>query len=354
MPSPSANEYGDDFHSDRPRRKLTSPPPSRRPKKHLLLKILLCLLALVLIAAGSFTVLILSRVRYDHSVIEHHPPEGVTLKTGKNQTNILLFGVDNHREGENGRADTMILLTIDHNAGKLKQTSFLRDIYVEIPGHGENKLNAAFAFGGPTLAAETIENAFHIRIDRYVIVDFNSFTGVIDALGGISIPLTQEEVDYINWQSYRNHQTDDEHELKAAEEAFAIDEEGRNTAAVRLSGRQALWYARDRDSAGSDFDRTQRQRRVINIVLSELKAAPPWQKAAAVHAAAPYLTTNMDAFSLTGSGMELMTALRYPREEHRVPTTNNYYDDWTDAGMALGISDWDKERKRLFSFLEIE
>ena len=146
----------------------------------------------------------------------------------------------------------------------------MRDIFVSIPGYDDNKLNAAYAFGGAKLACETLELNFGIRIDNYLIVDFNSFTDIVDSLGGIDLELTYNEITYINWQSYRNHQTEDENELKADEYTYYLDRDGYEVALVHVNGRQALWYARDRDSAGSDFDRTQRQRIVINTIFNKL------------------------------------------------------------------------------------
>ena len=104
------------------------------------------------------------------------------------------------------------------------------------------------------------------------MVDFESFTAIIDAMGGIDLPLTAEEIDYINWQCWRNKQVETRNELDIDSYQFESSENG-ETAMVHLNGRQALWYARDRDSAGSDFDRTSRQRTVINTVFSKLKSS---------------------------------------------------------------------------------
>ncbi len=263
----------------------------------------------------------------------------------------MLFGEDNHKDDENGRADSMILLTIDKNNRKLKQTSFMRDLYLYIPGEGYNKLNAAFSLGGAKLACETIEYNFGIRIDDYLIIDFNSFTDIVDSLGGVDIELTREEIEYINWQSYRNKQVDTETEIDPDDYTYHTNDNGEEVSSVHINGRQALWYARDRDSAGSDFDRTKRQRIVIDTIFTKLKGAGPLKLLGTIYAASGYLTTDMGPLSLCGKGLDLVFALGYERSEHRIPESDNYYDVYNETGMALQIADEDLERQRLYEFV---
>ena len=326
----------------------------KKSKGKTVFMVILIIVLVILVTAGIFLILVLGRVHYTGDRIDHSIAEnaGVTLRdTGT--TNIMLFGEDNHKDGEHGRSDSMILLSIDKKSGQLKQTSFMRDIFVSIPGYDDNKLNAAYAFGGAKLACETLELNFGIRIDNYLIVDFNSFTDIVDSLGGIDLELTYNEITYINWQSYRNHQTEDENELKADEYTYYLDRDGYEVALVHVNGRQALWYARDRDSAGSDFDRTQRQRIVINTIFNKLRSTNPFTLMGTVYSAAGYLTTNMDPISLTGKGFELLGALSYEKKEHRLPSDDNYYNDYYDyCGSVLVISDNELERERLYSFIE--
>ena len=326
----------------------------KKKKGKKVLAIILIILLLLFLTAGIYLLLVLSRIHYtfdypDHSIAESN---GITLKQESGVTNIMLFGEDNHKDGENGRADSMILLSIDKNNGQLKQTSFMRDIFVSIPGYDDNKLNAAYAFGGAKLACETIENNFGIKIDDYMIVDFNSFTDIVDSLGGIDLELTYNEIAYINWQSYRNNQTEDEDELKKDEYEYYEDKDGYSVALVHVNGRQALWYARDRDSAGSDFDRTQRQRIVISTIFTKLKESNPFTLLGTVFSVSKYLSTDINPISLTGKGFELLGALGYDRQENRLPSSDNYYNDRYDyCGEVLVISDSELEKDRLYSFI---
>ena len=359
-------DYGDGFYDDQKEsRYLQEPengsyadnsrPPERKKKKTGLkvLGVIILILGIVLIFLLLFLVVVLSRVHYttenpDHSIAEN---AGITLRSDPGVENILIFGEDNHFEGENGRSDSMILLSIDKKHRKLKQTSFMRDMYLEIPGYGYDKLNAAFSYGGAKLATETIEYNFGIRIDNYMIIDFNSFTDIIDSVGGIDLQLTRTEIEYINWQSYKNKQTDKEAELDPDSYSYYEDKDGNNVANVHLIGRQALWYARDRDSAGSDFDRTQRQRIVINTLFEKLKSSGPLKLLSATFAISGYMTTNMNPLTLAGEGFRIIFSLGYQKTEHRVPTSDNYYDDYNDSGSVLVISDTELEKERLYTFI---
>ena len=132
--------------------------------------------------------------------------EGELLQDSK-VLNVMLFGEDNKGEDEHGRTDTMIMMSVDNRHKKIKLTSFQRDTYVYIPGHGNNKINAAYTLGGPKLTIETIEANFGIKVDRYAVVDFDSFIEIIDTLGGIDMEVTQDEITYINYQMYKNGQS---------------------------------------------------------------------------------------------------------------------------------------------------
>lgn len=267
--------------------------------------------------------------------------------------NIMLFGEDSRKAGEeHGRSDTMIMLSIDNRHKKLKLTSFMRDLYVKIPGnnsegepYGENKINAAYTLGGPQLTIKTIESNFGINIDRYAVVDFKSFRNIIDILGGVDIELNAEEIDYINWQSYINNQVDTRHELQ--------DDPG----VVHLNGRQALWYARNRGDAdagfsGDDFDRTSRQRNLLKIVMSEFKSASLPQIVNIVGEVGPMITTNLKKNEITTLVANSLTYLQYEMLEYRVPEDGVWQYGWTvDEQSIVEITDWEQQRYDLAKFV---
>jgi len=165
--------------------------------------------------------------------------------------NVLLIGSDSMSVGDGGRSDSMILLSLDARHKKIKLTSLMRDIWVTIPGHGQDRLNASYAFGGPQLTMETIAKNFGILVDRYAVVDFEGFLKIIDILGGVDLELTADECAYINKYSQ------DKHTL-------------RGSGVKHLTGLQALHYSRDRNSIGSDYDRTSRQRNLLKALVGQM------------------------------------------------------------------------------------
>ena len=330
-----------------------SPPSGRRRAVGKFFKVLFSLLLIVVLLFCGYVALVVFRIHYsdeqpDHDAVARSVGE---LKSDGSVENIMIYGADNHQEGEYGRSDSMILLSVDKKNHTVKQTSFLRDLYVTIPGHDDNRLNAAFAYGGAKLATETIEYNFGIRIDSYVVIDFSGFTQIIDAMGGMTLSLTAEEIDYINWQCWRNKQVDTRNELVIDESTFFEDENEQRVAKVHLNGRQALWYARDRDSAGSDFDRTTRQRIVIDTMLSQLKSSDPFTLMAVAFQAAPLLTTNMSKTDVVGKMFSLIGILGYEKQEYSVPRRDNFVNLWVDGAAVLGLEDADYEKQKLYEFL---
>ncbi len=257
--------------------------------------------------------------------------------------NVLLFGADKN-DGTSSRSDTMIMLSIDNRHQKIKITSFMRDLWVYIPDYGYSKLNHSYAYGGAKLAIATIEQNFGVNIDRYAIVDFASFKSIIDILGGIDIELTDEEIDYINWQSWKNNQVDTRYEI--------TDSAG----IVHLNGRQALWYARNRGDeeagfSGSDFDRTDRQRKLLKTLASDLKSASLTQIISIVNEIGPLVTTNLKKTEITTLVANSLTYLSYDMEEYRLPSDGNYIAGWHYGMSTLDIADWELERKNLALFV---
>ncbi len=253
----------------------------------------------------------------------------MTLKSDPWVKNILLIGVDDRKGGTVSRSDTMILVSIDRKHGQIKMTSFMRDTYVTIPGHGEDKMNAACVYGGPQLVAETIEYNFGIDVDNYVLVDFNAFKDVIDSLGGVTVKVEQREAEYINRTSKQNIEYGDN---------------------VTLNGEEALVYVRIR-YLDSDFYRTQRQRKVISAILSQVKKSNPLDLIDTGKTVLSYVETDMNPveLSLLAEGAVLMY-MRYDIIQSRVPFDNNYYSSTINGAAVLTI-DKSKTSEMLEDFI---
>lgn len=263
--------------------------------------------------------------------------------------NVMLFGEDNARGQEFGRSDSMIMLSIDNRHKKLKMTSFQRDSYVYVDGYGYDKLTNAYAYGGPKLTIQTIESNFGVKVDRYAVVDYASFIEIIDVLGGIDLELTQDEIDYINYQLYKNKQSDTRTTI--------TDAPGK----VHLTGQQALWYARNRglDSseegigiAGDDWDRTSRQRKLLETMFNDMKGADLTQIISIVGKVGPLVTTNLKKDEITALVSHSMTYLTYSVEQYTVPEEGQwYYMNDTPVGSVIAFSDLETQRKLFAEFI---
>ena len=278
-------------------------------------------------------------------------PEAITLSTSSGNLlsdpyvlNILLFGADQY--GDDGNSDTMILMSIDNRHEKIKLTSFLRDTYVSIPGYYSAKLNEAYALGGAELSIQTIEANFGIKIDRYAIVNFETFKDIVDIMGGVDIELTYDEIQYINAQVAQNGQ--DAYLPWDTEEGI-----------VHLNGQQALWHARNRGGEvngqyfymGDDWGRVERQRAFLDAIMDKLRSSASLSEIVQIiNAVGPNITTNLKSSEITYLVSGALTYLDYEMEELSIPE-----DNWerviNDAGDCLGIIDWNLARRTVAEFI---
>lgn len=245
-------------------------------------------------------------------------------------TNVLVIGTDGRTLDERGRSDTMILVSLNSKTNRIFLTSLMRDSYVEIPGRGWNKLNAAYSYGGPELLMDTIEKNFDIRIDDYVSINFNSFASIVDSVGGIEIEVSDAEAKEINTILMA-----EVNELMGD----AVDSDLLSGGGVlKLNGKQALSYARIRHIGNADFERTQRQRDVITKIAEKLKSFNPSVITEIAQNAVPQVTTNMSTAELYALSLRLPFLLGYDFEQLRIPAEGLYGNTTTsDGGSALSI-----------------
>lgn len=273
--------------------------------------------------------------------------------------NILLFGQDySGSKDDYGRSDTMILLSIDNLHKKLKLTSFQRDTYVYIPGYGDDKINAAFSLGGEGLAIQTVEANYGIKVHKYATVDFDSFRKIIRILGGIDIDLNIQEIEYINAQIDVNHQQE-----RGLTDFLEYDP-SKPVQKIHLDGYQALWYARDRGEEnlggnpeysfdGDDWDRTQRQRKLIETIIKYLRTkASLGDLISIVNDIGPMITTNLKKSDILFLAQHMMTFIGYEMQEMTTPTDGSWRYGHTDDGQSvIVIDDWDKVHYDVAKFI---
>lgn len=182
---------------------------------------------------------------------------GIVKKENTEVKSIALFGID-AVEGELGRSDSIMIISMDDKHKNVKISSLVRDSYVDIDGHGKDKLNHAYAFGGPELAIKTINQNFQLDVDDFVSVNFSTLPKIIDIVGGVEVEVYEDEVeninDYIQDNNHRNNTN-----------SLGIDGPGVQT----LNGTQALAYCRIRYTEGGDIRRTERQRAVIANLMEK-------------------------------------------------------------------------------------
>lgn len=250
--------------------------------------------------------------------------------SGSDLLNILLIGQD-AREGESqARSDSMILCTYNKKTKEMVMTSFLRDLYVAIPGHGSNRINAAYSFGGTSLLKKTITENFQVSIDGSVEVDFTHFSEIIDQLGGVEIELRQDEAQVINQQT-----------------GSALTE-----GTQWLDGFQALTYSRIRSlDLDGDFSRTNRQRKVIQALVDSLRGASIPELTPVIGNILPMLTTDLNRGQLFLYALEILPNLsEISIRSQRIPADGTFTDQTID-GMSVLVADLEAQRQHLRSTL---
>lgn len=268
---------------------------------------------------------------------------GVEIKNDNGVVNILLVGQDTRVAGQRARSDTMIVLSVDSVNKRLSMLSIMRDLYVQIPGYSDNKINAAYAFGGFDLLDATIEQNFGVHIDYNVEVDFQGFKDIVDAIGGIDVELNQAEVNYLSCYS--------DYGKKHNNTPISGLVVGTN----HLDGTAALAYARIRyvatNTERDDFGRTQRQRIVIQNMFQKLKDEP-WTDLLNVYSSvADDVTTDMTndeilSLALTAYGLGVNEI-----DEYRIPEDGAYSGQYVRGMSVLLPNDWNTLRANVQEFV---
>ena len=252
------------------------------------------------------------------------------IAKGDHIINILLIGQDRRPGETRARSDSMILCTIDTREKTLVMTSFLRDLYVDIPDwngrtYQDNRLNACYAFGGMGMLDLALEKNFGIQVDHNLEVDFSGFSEIIKIFGGVTIDLTRAEANYLGGG------------LK----------EGTNF----LNPEQALAYSRIR-YLDSDFGRTNRQRNVLTALFNSIKTMNSDQLSQLINNILPMITTDMTNADITGYMVKLIPIL--PELEistQHIPAPGTYKSCYV-RGMAVLVPDLEANRAILRETLE--
>lgn len=320
----SGNHYGSSFSSDyeiphestddefTKKKPLNNNPKHDKHKKsgksakRKLISALICIILIIALLAGGFAFNLCSKTDYQPDThLENQYISESELYSDKNVYNVLIIGTDKRETESTYRSDTMMLVSVDKNTKKIKLTSFLRDSYVYIPAKDfSTKLNASCSYGGPQMVIDTIEYNFKIHIDKYAMIDFDIFKTIIHDLGGVTLTMTEEEAACIRRESGYPCEAGT-HKYKA---------------------KIALWYARIRH-LDSDFKRTERQRKVIQAVLNEMKHSKPDVLITMLNDVLPMVQTDLGSTELMKLGLKTLPLIRGEIEEMQIPAKGT----WSNA-----------------------
>ena len=226
--------------------------------------------------------------------------ESAEEKADEGFYNLLLIGAD-RRDGTgwDGNSDTIILLTVNRYTKTISLTSFMRDLYANIPNVGVRKLNHSYAIGGGPLLAATMKANYGITVDNYAAVDFKAMEAIVDICGGVDISIKDYEIGYIDGVTAAGKQ--------------------------HLNGSQAVSYMRLRYAGDADFERTQRQRRVLQAMYHNMRNFSVSDVISFLKSCLPYIQHNITQSKLTSLLTEVPTLLGYESEELRMPADGEYH-----------------------------
>lgn len=256
----------------------------RKRKKHTKLILLIELVLILIAIAVGIIVLLYSKINkpdWDDGKVYTNELNDDNMSR---YINIALFGVDSRANDltKNTRSDSIMIASINKYTNKIKLLSLYRDTYVFIPEHGYTKLNHAYAYGGPKLAIETINRNFDMNITDYITVNFSALTDVIDALGGVTINVTSEELNEVNRYAKDVARIN-------GREWTKIEKAGEQT----LTGVQATGYSRVRYLKGGDYARAGRQRTVIDAIIKKARHSGPKKLYNAADCFLPQIATSL-------------------------------------------------------------
>ena len=260
-----------------------------------------------------------------------------------NMRHLLLIGIDARPGETTGRSDTMIIVTLDPDGNVIKLTSIMRDLYVEIPGRKNNRINATYVFGGPELLMETIELNFGVHIDHYIAVNFSMLGKLIDSIGGLTLTVENEyymrRINAVIKQDNRVLGIDRNDQL--------LTEPGEQL----MTGKPAQAYARYRyGTADGDFGRTVRQREIITKIFEKLNQMTAIELMGLVVDNFDNVYTNLSVSDLASYAPVLISMKDAEIQEMRLPIDGGYQSK-TIAGMSVLVPNREKNMQALLEFL---
>ena len=229
----------------------------------ILLGIFITLLIIILAAGSTVFLYVNNKIGKMNNVKLNKEELGISENENLDKyRNIAIFGVDSRNDdyGKGNRSDCIIIASINNETHEVKLISVYRDTYVQIEGHGLDKITHAYSYGEAPLALKTLNENFDLNITDFVTVNFDAVADVVDALGGIKMEITDAEAYHINGYI-------DETSRVTGKKSKHITKAGTYT----LDGVQAVAYSRIRYTSGGDYKRAERMRDVITAMIAKIK-----------------------------------------------------------------------------------
>lgn len=269
-------------------------------------------------------------------------PEDISMPEDDTYT-LLLVGSDAYSGDGRGRSDTTILVQVDGANKTIRMASFLRDMYVKIPGKGSNRLNASYIWGGEELLRKTLATNFGVTADAYVEVNFERLVQVVDGIGGVEVEVSEAERRQVNSiLKFYNVQIGD------AESDQLLEESG----LVNLTGKQALCYSRIRKIDG-DFQRTGRQRKVLEAAFRKVTQLSMAEISTLILQNISAVRTDLTLFDAIDLIPLALRCKNATFETMTVPAAGTYTNTTID-GMAVLRPDLKKNQAALKEFFHLE
>ena len=268
---------------------------------------------------------------------------GITKKEFDSIINIAFFGSDSRdlKNMNSGRADTIMIISINPTKKSVKMISIPRDTYVNVPGHGKTKINHSYAYGQEQLAIKTINSNFGLNITEYVTINFEGLINVINAVGGVDINISKEERDVLNEYLKESYKI-------MGKEYVPMTEYGD----VHLNGEQALAHCRDR-YVGSDFTRAERQREVLTKVMEKVSKKSFGEIMDLVDIFLKQVRTNINVSEYLGLGASAFTNMSDYMSNvisAQVPSTDYGKGDYIN-GTYYFVADLDTCKKDMYDYI---
>ena len=268
---------------------------------------------------------------------------GITKKEFDSIINIAFFGSDSRdlKNMNSGRADTIMIISINPTKKSVKMISIPRDTYVNVPGHGKTKINHSYAYGQEQLAIKTINSNFGLNITEYVTINFEGLINVINAVGGVDINISKEERDVLNEYLKESYKI-------MGKEYVPMTEYGD----VHLNGEQALAHCRDR-YVGSDFTRAERQREVLTKVMEKISQKSFGEIMDLVDIFLKQVRTNINVSEYLGLGASAFTNMSDYMSNvisAQVPSTDYGKGDYIN-GTYYFVADLDTCKKDMYDYI---